>query len=50
MVVSAEAHDFMKNCCGGTALVQSFAPVRLREIEQRADGNDARRVNFTVRD
>jgi len=33
-----------------TALVQSFAPVRLREIEQRADGNDARRVNFTVRD
>ncbi len=38
----------MKNCSGGNCL--SFAPVRLREIEQRADGNDARRVNLTVRD
>ena len=38
----------MKNCCAGNCL--SFAPVRLREIEQRADGNDARRVNLPVRD
>ena len=38
----------MKNCCAGNCL--SFALVRLREIEQRADGNDARWINLTVRD